>query len=379
MTLNEILKYLVSLGAVALTVLCLAPFAGGINPTTVALALLLVILFSATIFGSRQALVASIVAVLCFNFFFLPPFLTLHIEATENWITFATFLITALVAGQLSNYARRKGDEAERRRIEIERLYKELQDAFEQASEAEALRRSENLKSSLLDAITHDLRTPLTSIKASATSLLESKTSKLLDEEGEIEFLQIINEESDRLNKSIEGMVDLAQIETRTFHLRKNWTTIQHVVEMAVEKVGAVGGEHTISVDLAQALPAIYVDAASISEAVYLLLGNACRYSLPGSNVRISAREVADTIEIYVDDQGRGVPLEYREKVFQKFVRVPEPMVPSTGEGLGLGLAIVKGIIEAQAGKIWIEDAEKPFVTRFAFSLPIEQVSAREL
>jgi K+-sensing histidine kinase KdpD len=147
--------------------------------TTVALALLLVVLIIATIYGSRPALFASLLGVLCFNFFFLPPFYTFTISESQNWIAFGAFLVTAIIAGQLSSYARQRAAESEERRKEIERLYNELQAAFEQASQTEALRRSEQLKSSLLDAVTHDLRTPLTSIKASATTLLEDLRGKL--------------------------------------------------------------------------------------------------------------------------------------------------------------------------------------------------------
>jgi K+-sensing histidine kinase KdpD len=367
-------KLILSLVAVGVAVLLLFPFAARINPTTVALALLLVILFIATIFGSRQALGASILAVLCFNFFFLPPFYTFHISDTENWVAFGAFVVTAIVAGQLSTYARRQAAESEERRVQIEGLYKELQDAFEQASEAEGLRRSEKLKSALLDAITHDLRTPLTSIKASATTLLESKSSKLLDEEGEVEFLEIIDEESDRLNQFIDGMVGLAQIEADALHLRKSWTTVQDLVDLSMERARPKLESYHILIELERELPAMFVDANSISEVLYLLLDNAGKYSAKGSSIRISARQAREgEIEVAVEDQGIGISRESREKVFQKFVRLKTSEVPSTGEGLGLGLAIAKGVVESQNGRIWIEDGTPGFVTRFVVALPIEE------
>lgn len=357
-----------------MTVLLLFPFAERVNPTTVALVLLLVILFIATLLGSRQALAASILAVLSFNFFFLPPFYTFHISDTENWVAFGAFVVTAIVAGQLSTYARRQAAESEERRVQIESLYKELQDAFEQASEAEGLRRSEKLKSALLDAITHDLRTPLTSIKASATTLLESKTSRLLDEEGEVEFLEIIDEESDRLNQFIEGMVGLAQIEADALHLRKSWTTVQDLVDMSLERAKPKLESYHILVELERELPAIFVDANSISEVLYLLLDNAAKYSANGSGIRVTARQAREgEIEIAVEDQGRGIREEFREKVFQKFVRLNKSETPSTSDGLGLGLAIARGIVESQNGRIWIEDGTGDFVTRFVVVLPVEE------
>src|SRR5438445_4871942 len=103
----------------------------------------------------------------CFNYFFIPPIHTFTIAEPQNWIAFVVFVATAVAIGQLSSRARNRAEEAEARRIEIERLYRQLTEAFDRASEAETLRRSEQLKTALLDAVTHDLRTPLTSIKAS--------------------------------------------------------------------------------------------------------------------------------------------------------------------------------------------------------------------
>src|SRR3990172_13294888 len=165
--------YLISLFSIAAMSVGLKLLGAHINATTVALALLLDVLFIATRWGSVPALVASVLAMLCFNFFFLPPFGTFTISAPDNWIALAAFLITAITAGQLSAHAKRRAEEAESGRREIERLYAELRGAFERASHAEALKQSEKLKSALLDAVTHDLRTPLASIKASITTLLD--------------------------------------------------------------------------------------------------------------------------------------------------------------------------------------------------------------
>ena len=174
--------YLVAAFSIAALTAVLKLLGGHVNATTVALALLLDVLFIATRWGSLPALAASVLAMLCFNFFFLPPFGTFTIAAPDNWIALAAFLITAITAGQLSARAKRRAEEAEERGREaeergrqIERLYAELRDAFERASHAEALRQSGKLKSALLDAVTHDLRTPLTSIIASVSILLEDR------------------------------------------------------------------------------------------------------------------------------------------------------------------------------------------------------------
>jgi two-component system sensor histidine kinase KdpD len=364
-------NYAISLIAIIAVIVLLAPFALMINSTTVALVLLLTILFIAALFGSRPAFLASIPAVLGFNFFFLPPFHTLTISDPQNWIALGAFLITALTAGQLSSYARRRAEESEQRRTEIERLYNELQIAFDQASQAEALRQSEKLKSSLLDAVTHDLRTPLTSIKASATALLEDRREHILDDEARDEFLDIINEESDRLNDFIEGMVGMARVEANALHLRKNWNAVEEIVNNALGRAKNHLASHKIEFETERELPNIFVDAASLAEVVYTLLDNAAKYSPPGSKIRISARRAGDKVEISVEDEGQGIPENLREKVFTKFYRVGENDTTTSAGGLGLGLAIARGIIESQGGTIWIEDGRDGYKTRIAFQIPI--------
>lgn len=375
--------YLAALSGVAAVTLLLSLF-DDINSTTVALALLLIVLIIATIFGSRPALFASLLGVLCFNFFFLPPLYTLNIADPQNWTAFGAFLVTAIIAGQLSSYARRRAEESEAKEKEIERLYLELQAAFEQASQTEALRRSEQLKSALLDAVTHDLRTPLTSIKAAATTLLEDLKGKpvkpipsddnplQLDDEGRIEFLEIIDEESDRLNKFIGGMVSLAKIEAQALHLQKTWSEIEGIVNNAIDRAKNRLESRHISLEIERDLPIVLIDANSITEVIYTLLDNAAKYSPPGSKIGISAKRAeGERIEIAVEDGGRGIAPEMREKVFDKFFRAAPKEVHTTASGLGLGLAIARGIIESQGGKIWTENGRNGYVTRFAFEIPV--------
>lgn len=370
---NKVFRFGLSMLAVFLITACLAPFHREINSTTTALAFLLVVLFSATFFGRNPALFASLLAMLCFNYFFLPPVRTWTISEPQNLVAWFAFTLTAIVAGELSAYARRRADEAERGKLEIERLYDELQSAFEQASQAEALRQSEQLKSSLLDAVTHDLRTPLTSIKASVTTLLEDKKENLLDDEGRAEFLDIINEETDRLNEFIEGMVGIARVEANALHIRKNWSEVQEIINNALERAKNHLSSNHILITFERELPHIFVDAGSIAEVVYTLLDNAAKYSPNGSQIRISARRAAgEMIEIGVEDEGRGIGEEMREKVFDKFFRHDAAEdIHTTASGLGLGLAIARGIVESQGGRIWIEDGADNFKTKFVFNLPI--------
>jgi K+-sensing histidine kinase KdpD len=370
---TKIFRYGFAVSGIFVLTLIFGNFQNQINSTTVALVFLMFILFSATFFGRNPALLASLAAMLFFNFFFLAPFGTWHIAEAQNLVAWGAFTMTAIVAGELSAYARRRAEEAETQKIEIERLYSELQNAFEKASQAEALKQSEKLKSSLLDAVTHDLRTPLTSIKASVTTLLDDSRKKFLDDEERLEFLEIINEENDRLNEFIEGMVSVARIEAKSLSLRKSQSEVEDIVNNALSRARIRLASHRVSAALDENLPPIFADANSVSEVVYTLLDNAAKYSPKNSNIRITAQQAADNeIEIAVEDEGDGVPPNLREKIFDKFFRAADEDIHNTESGLGLGLAIARGIVESQGGKIWVEDGRENFTTRFVFRLPIE-------
>src|SRR5262247_4187268 len=201
--LRKVSGYAFAVFGVAAVTAALAPFHDRLSSTTVALALLLIVLFAATGWGSRPAILAALLGVICFNFFFLEPVYTFTIADPQNWVALAAFLITALTAGELSARAKRRAEEAEAGRREIERLYNEYRIAAERARQAEVFEQSERLKSALLDAVTHDLRTPLTSIKAAVTTLLDEAGADrqvVLDDEARHEFFEVINEEADRLN-----------------------------------------------------------------------------------------------------------------------------------------------------------------------------------
>lgn len=373
---NFLIKNVIALASIGAMILFLEPFHASLNVATVALAFLLLILFIATFIGRNPAIISSILAMLGFNFFFLPPVRTWTIADPQNLIAWAAFLITALTAGELSAYAKRRAEEAERQKKEIENLYEELKNAFGKASESEALRQSEKLKSALLDAVTHDLRTPLTSIKASVTSLLESEYNEegiIFDEESKREFLEIINEETDRLNQFIEGMVELARIEAGSLKLRRNWSAVSEIIQAALYRAKILLNNRKILVKLEENLPLVKVDSKSLAEVVYTLLDNASKYSPSDSKIEISARKIeSEMIEINVIDEGEGIPFAWREKVFDKFFRVDEKKKSSNkSKGMGLGLAIAKGIIEAHDGKILVTDNPQKSGAKFILTIPI--------
>lgn len=373
------LGYLAAAGGFATLTLALGPFMPGrVNPTTAALALLLLVLLTATRRGIRPAVIASVLGVFYFNYFFLPPLGTLTIAEPDNWVALFAFLVTALVVGQLSAHAKQRAEEAEAGRREIERLYRESQEVFERASQAEALRRSEQLKSALLDAVTHDLRTPLTAIKASATTLLEEWRAAgdgafKLTPEDRREMLEVIDEETDRLNSFIGSMVELARLEAGAFMLPRQWGDVEEIITAALQRAERVTQGHRLEVALPPELPLVRADERALAEVVYTLVENACKYSPAGTRVLIRAAVLAEAemIQVTVEDEGPGIPPELREKVFDKFFRAEPAAKKLPRGGSGMGLAIARGIVEAHGGSIWFEDGARGRGTRVHFTVLI--------
>ncbi|MCI0605641.1 DUF4118 domain-containing protein, partial [bacterium] len=362
--------YLAGIVALALAVLILLPLRDHVNTTTIAMTLLIVVLLTATIFGSAPAFVISFLSIVFFNFFFLPPYHTFVIEDPQNWVALSAFLLTSLIAGSLSAREKRRASEAESRKKEAEHLYTELQSAFEKASQAEAYKQSERLKSALLDAVTHDLRTPLTSMKAAVTTLLaETKNagSLMLDNEGQRDLLDVIDTEIDRLNKLFESLLGMARIEAGGMEPRQKWSSMEEIISNALTRSSDLTHNHRVHVDIDEDLPPVHVDERLIAEVIYILIDNATKFSPPGKEINIMITHDREEMKVAVEDQGSGIPSSAREKVFEKFFRFAATsggsrQLPPTG--LGMGLAIARGIIEAHKGRIWIEEGTRGIGTR---------------
>jgi K+-sensing histidine kinase KdpD len=349
----RLFDYSIALGAVVVVVGLLRLASPLANATTVALCLVLVILFVARLLGGPAALLASGVSVLAFNFFFLPPYGTLTVADPLNWIALAVFLAVALTVGELSARANRQTAQAHAHRMEAERLYRELQAAFDREAQTEANRRSERLKSALLDAVTHNLRTPITSIKASTTALLSEPPT--MGEATRHELLTVANEEADRLDLLVEDLIGLARIQAGQLGLQVAWCSLEDVIAGAINRVERLLKAQTIAVDLPPDLPVVRADARSLEEVFFQLFENAAKYSPPGSRIAVAADVQSDEmIEVYIDDEGPGVPPAERELVFDKFYRAKA--TEAAPSGAGLGLAIVRGIMDAHGGEAIVTD-----------------------
>jgi len=379
--------YLIAAAGIGLVTLALLALRSHINPATIGFAYLLLILCVAIVWGSAPAMLASVLAIFCFNFFFLPPYHTLAIADPQNWVALTALFITSLAVGQLSARAKHRAEEAEAAQREVERLYYELQDSFERSSQAKALKQSERLKSALLDAVTHDFRTPLTSIKASATAMLaDLQTSERnnaplqIDNEGRKEMLQVIDEEADRLDRFVEGLTKLARISAGDMQLKLQPASVDEMVATALHRAEPRTRTHRMEVWVDE-LPLLTVDEHALSESIYTLIDNAAKYSPPESTITVRATQKdKQSILISVEDGGPGIRAELRDRVFERFFRAMRDgdVSDRRAAGSGMGLAIARGIVDAHHGRIWVEDAEDGHGAKFVIELPIASETSDE-
>ncbi len=247
----------------------------------------------------------------------------------------------------------------------------EQADAVEKLSRAEASRESEQLRSVLLDSVTHEFRSPLTAIKASVTSLLGSAShpSEHSPEERH-ELLTVINEESDRLNRLIGEAAEMAQLDANKVEFRMESAPISPIVEEAVDELKQLLMQHPVEVRIPADLPNAHMDSAHIKEVLVHLIENAAKYSPAGAAIRVTAeaRDSDRTLSVSVSDRGPGIDDFEQALVFEKFYRGRNQRVQV--HGTGMGLAICKAIVEAHGGRLGIT-SQLGHGSVFYFSLPL--------
>jgi two-component system sensor histidine kinase KdpD len=225
------------------------------------------------------------------------------------------------------------------------------------------------LRAAMFSSVTHDLRTPLASIKAGVTSLLDAST--VHDAAQQRELLMTILEETDRLNRLVGNILDLARIRAGALIPRRSPTAIDEVAEAVVARMRPALSQVHVDLQLDPDLPEIPADPMQVDQVLTNLIENAARHSPAGGIVRIDVQRDGDAIRVRVADDGPGIPPELREKVFEAFYRGrEEPERP----GSGLGLAIAQAIVTAHGGRIWVEEIATGG-SALVFELPVEEVS----
>ena len=471
------LKFAASLGGLGLIVFVYSAILA-VNATTVALTLLLAILVASALWGMTISVPMSIIAMLAFNYYFLPPTKTFTIADPQNWVALAAFLAVAVIGSHLATRARQQAEQASARQRDIEKLYAFSRDllessnvmellnripaqivntfevgaaavfladkqkvyrsgpvaprldtdtlksvlareepvidtpnslcfvpirlgvrpvgslgisgkapslqtleaiaslvaiamaharAVEQLGQTEAERRGEQLRTALLDAVTHALRTPLTSIKASVTNLLSNGGLK---EGQKQELLTIINEETDRLNRLVGEAAEMARLDAGEVELNLQPHPVEEAIDAALDSCRSSLGNRKINLLIAPNLPPVRIDLGRAREVLVHLIDNANRYSAPDQPITITAEGSGDTVTLSVADRGDGIDGLEQELIFEKFYRGKNQRY--SVEGTGMGLPIAKAIVEAHGGALSLT-SQRGHGSVFTFSLPTAQ------
>lgn len=236
----------------------------------------------------------------------------------------------------------------------------------QEATDAEILRRTDELRRALLNAVSHDLRTPLATIMASASSLRQNDVVWTEDERQG--FAQAIEQEAERLNRLVGNLLDLSRIEAGSLRPEKSWQDLEALIDDTLDRLRSVTAHHELHVDVPKDLPPVWIDPVEIGQVIYNLVENATKYAPADTEILLGVRRVSGTLAVVVSDRGPGIPPQSIPQLFDPFYRVmdgrPRP------QGLGLGLAIVRGLVEAHGGRVWVENRPGGGA-QFTFTLPL--------
>jgi two-component system sensor histidine kinase KdpD len=218
-----------------------------------------------------------------------------------------------------------------------------------EATAAEVARQGDALKSALLDSVSHDLRTPLAAIRAAAGNLMDPQVDLSRDEARAT--ARSIDLEAQRLSRLVRNMLDLSRIEGGALHPSLELYNLADLVDPVVERLGPALAPSEVEVDMPEDLPAVEVDALFVDQIVTNLLENAARYA-PGKQIRVSATDSDDRVELVVEDAGPGVPAAQLPRLFERFYRAPRRQGSRSEGGSGIGLTVVQGLAEAMGGSV---------------------------
>ncbi len=233
----------------------------------------------------------------------------------------------------------------------------------------QVLQQTDALRAALLSSVSHDLRTPLASIKATTSSLLQEDVR--WDENVQRSFLQAIEREVDRLNRLVGNLLDLSRIEGNALTPEKEWYPLDELIYDVLGRMQPLLHDRPVQTSLPEDLPPVKLDYLEIDQVLTNLIENAVRYTPAGSPIEISARVEGERVSVSVADRGPGIPPAQSERIFDKFYRVLDMQRDGTyPKGSGLGLAVCRGLIEAHGGRIWVENRASGGAV-FCFTLPL--------
>ena len=294
----------------------------------VALLLLVTVSLVAMLFEILPVISAAVLSAIIWNFFFIPPIFTFHIDNAEDVLMFLMYFLIALVNAVLTI---------------------KIREAEQKARDKEEKENTIKLYDTLLNSLTHELRTPISTIIGAVDTLKENQDR--LTAGNQAELLTVIDKASIRLNRQVENLLNMSRLESGMLRLNIDWCDVNELIHSAIQKLSP-GDDRIIEFHPVEKLPFFRLDSGLMEQVIYNLLHNAIQYTPERTAIRVGAAHQSDLCVITVSDDGNGFPEEDISSAFDKFFRLP---ATKTG-GSGLGLSIVKGFVEAHKGVVKLEN-----------------------
>jgi len=308
-----------------------------------ALILLFTVSLLAVSFDILPVLISAALSAFIWNFFFIPPRFTIHVETAEDTILFIMYFVIAMINGVLTHKIR-----------QVEKA----------ARQKEERANSVKLYNTILNSLSHELRTPIATIIGATDNL---QTNQYLSEDNRDQLISEISKASLRLNQQVENLLNISRLESGHIKPKKDWCDVVELIHQVVKRIEENSKSRRINISINHQTPLCYLDQGMLDQVIYNLLNNAAVHTPPLSTIYISASCPIDLLEIIIEDEGQGFSTEEMKDVFNKFSRVRNLKTA----GSGLGLSIVKGFTEALGGKVELKKGNASGA-RFTITIPVK-------
>jgi K+-sensing histidine kinase KdpD len=358
---RRVLGLLVGVALVAACTLVLLPARGAVPVATPALTLIVPGIVAGLVGGRVAGVITAIVAALALDVVFIEPYGRLTVHLVDDVVALIAFTAVALAVATLVALANDRRRAAEQRADQILAL---SEDKERLSSEKSELIQAEDTRRALLRSVSHDLRTPLATIRAITSDLRDGAAH---DERTRNELLEITGDEAERLDRLVANLLSMSRIEAGALQPVLQAAQLDELVTDRVHRLFRVMRDVRVDTDVPSDLPRVDADYTLLDQVITNLLENAVRHSPPLGTVRIAARDVGELVEISISDQGPGIPAEERDWIFEPF------RTGTASRSSGVGLAICKAIVEAHGGHICVTDALGGGA-QFTFTLPTHRL-----
>lgn len=345
------IQYLFSIGAVLVTAFLCYYATHFIGYRVVALVLLMTVSFIAMLFEILPVLTAAVLSAFIWNFFFIPPTFTFHIGNTEDLLMFLLYFFIAMLNAVLT-FKIREAEKKSRDKEEKEKTIK--------------------LYNTLLNSLSHELKTPISTIIGAVDTLKENR--KKLSDNHQTELLNEMEKASLRLNRQVENLLSISRLESGIYKPNMDWFDLNELLFSVINENKEDAKEHRIQFNPKEDMPLFKTDRDFVELIIHNIIHNALQHTPKNSLIAIEAKSLDDSLEIIITDNGKGFPENEIINVFNKFYRLSNA---STG-GTGLGLSIAKGFTEALNGKIHLENVNTGGA-KFIVIIPSEVSSLNQL